>query len=114
MSHSSLELLATLGARDDRPARRHSHAGMVFSDMTGASSEFKVLKPVVVLDFIDVVHVLVGSERAPKMALHDDTMFQQVDAVACELNVAVFANSSSDVPVAALTRAETHHASGSA
>jgi len=32
---------------------------MVLSDVPGASSELKVLKPVVVLAFVDVVYVLV-------------------------------------------------------
>jgi hypothetical protein len=81
---------------------------MVVGDMTGASSEFKILKAVVVLDFVDVVDVFIGSESAAKMALHDDTMLKHVDSTARELYVAIFADSSGDVSVAALTRAEAH------
>lgn len=82
--------------------------------MIGASSEFKILKPVVVLDAVDVVDVVVGSESAPKMLFHDEAMFESVDACAGELNVAVFADTSSDEATAASARAETHVAAGCA
>ena len=83
---------------------------MVSGDVSGASSEFKVLNAVVVLDLIDVVDVLVGRESAPNMALHDETMLQNVEPASGELNVSVVPDSSGDVAVAASARAETHHA----
>lgn len=83
---------------------------MVVCDVIGASSEFKVLKAVVVFDAVEVVDVVIGAESAAKMALHDLAMFQDVEASAGELNVAVSSDASGDVPSAALTRAETHHA----
>ena len=55
---------------------------MVVCDVTGPSSEFKVLKAVVVLDLVEVVDVLIGAESAAKMALHDEAMLKDVDAVA--------------------------------
>jgi len=108
LAHSSLELDATLGAGDDGPPRRHPHLGMVVCDVIGPSSEFKVLKAVVVLDAVDVVDVLVLAESAPNVALHDEAMFEDVEASAGELNVAVWSDASGDVSSAALTRAETH------
>ena len=89
LAHSSLELDATLGAGDDGPPRRHPHLGMVVCDVIGPSSEFKVLKAVVVLDAVDVVDVLVLAESAPNVAFHDEAMFEDVEASAGELNVAV-------------------------
>jgi hypothetical protein len=85
---------------------------MVVCDVSGASSEFKILKPVVVLDLVEVVDVLVGSESAAKMALHDEAMLKDVDASSGELYVAVGADLSGDVAVAAAARAEAHHPSG--
>jgi hypothetical protein len=85
---------------------------MVVCDVIGASSDFKVLKPVVVLDSVDVVDVLVAVERASKMALHDVAMLKHVEAAACELDVSVFADSASNESIAALARAEAHVASG--
>ena len=79
-------------------------------DVTGPSSEFKVLKAVVVLDLVEVVDVLIGAESAAKMALHDEAMLKDVDAVAGELYVAVSSYPSRDVSRATLTRAEAHHA----
>ena len=79
-------------------------------DVIGASSEFKVLKAVVVLDAVEVVDILISPESAAKMPLHDEAMFEDVDAAACELNVAVASHPWRDVSRAALTRAETHHA----
>jgi hypothetical protein len=81
---------------------------MVVGDVSGASSEFKVLKAVVVLDAVEVVDVVVESERAAKMAFHDPTMLEDVEASSGELNVPVLAGSSGDVPRAAVTRAEAH------
>ena len=49
-------------------------------DVIGPSSEFKVLKAVVVLDAVEVVDVLVLAESAPKVALHDEAMFEDVEA----------------------------------
>lgn len=85
---------------------------MVLGDVSGARSELKVVKAVVVLDFIEVVDVLVGSESAPKMLLHDEAMLEDVEAVAGELHVPVSANPPGDVAVAAVTRAETHVPAG--
>jgi hypothetical protein len=81
---------------------------MVVGDVSGASSEFKVLKAVVVLDAVEVVDVVVESERAAKMAFHDPAMLEDVEASSGELNVPVLADSSGDVPRAAVTRAEAH------
>jgi hypothetical protein len=80
--------------------------------MSGASSELKVLKAVVSLVAVDVVNVVVGSESAPNMALHEQTVLQYVEAAPSELNVAVPSDSSGDMPVAARARAETHISSG--
>lgn len=106
--HSSLEVDAALGAVDDDPLVRHPHLGMVVCDVIGPSSELKVLKPVVVLDLVEMVDVLVLPESASKVALHDETMLEDVEASAGELNVAVSSDASGDVSSAALTRAETH------
>ena len=76
--------------------------------MSGARSKFKVLKPVVVLDFVEVVDVFVGAESAPKMALHDEAMLKDVDSVARELNVSVASYFSGDGSIPALTRTEAH------
>jgi hypothetical protein len=82
---------------------------MVVGDMIGASSEFKVCKSVIVLDFVAVVDVFVGAESAAKMLFHDVAMFENVESSAGELNVSVFTDSACDVCVAAFARAETHH-----
>lgn len=114
LAHASLELPPALSALDGAPPRRHSHGGMVVSDVIGASSEFKVLKAVVVLDAVEVVNVLVGSESAAKMAFHDDAMLEHVEASSGELYVAVPTDASGDEAVAALARAEAHVPAGSA
>ena len=111
LAHSSVEVASALVALDDGPPRRHPQGGMVVCDVSGASSEFKVLKAVVVLDAVEVVDIVVGSERAANVALHDEAMLKDVEASACELNVSVSAYPSRDVSIAALTRAEAHHAS---
>ena len=83
---------------------------MVVCDVTGASSEFKILNAVVMLDAVEVVDVLVFPESAPKVTLHDLAMLKDVEASACELNVAVGPDAPGDVSRAAFTRAEAHHA----
>lgn len=87
--------------------------GMMLGDVSGASSEFKVFKAVVVLDAVAVVNVVVGSESASKMAFHDDTMFKHVEASAGDLYVSVGADLSRDVLTTAAARAEAHASSGS-
>ena len=56
---SPLEVAPALDALDGCPTMRHPHRGMVLCDVSGPSSELKVLNAVVVLDFVDVVDVLV-------------------------------------------------------
>lgn len=84
---------------------------MVFGDVSGARSEHKVFKAVVVLDLVEVVHVFVFPESAPKMLFHDVAMLQDVEAASGELNVPVSPDASSDRAIPAFTRAETHVAS---
>jgi hypothetical protein len=112
--HATLEPAPAFGAGDGPPSRRHPHLGMVLGDVTGPSSEFKVRKAVVVLDAVAVVNVVVGAESTPKMALHDVTMFEHVDASPGELNVSVPPDSSGDVLSTAAARAEAHMSSCSA
>ena len=88
-AHSSVESLPALGALDDDPLVRHAHGGMVLGDVSGARSELKVVKAVVVLDLVAVVDVLVRAESAPKMLLHDEAMLEDVEAVAGELHIPV-------------------------
>ncbi len=77
-------------------------------DVSGSSSEFKILDAIIMLDLVSVMDVLVGRENAPKMALHDETMLENVEPSAGDLYVSVFANLPRDVAVAALARTETH------
>ena len=80
----------------------------MIADVTGSSSEFKILKPVVVLDAVNVMDVFVWSESAPKMAFHDDAMLQHIEAIAGKLDVSVFPNASRNVSIATRARAEAH------
>ena len=107
MSQSTLEVLAAMGTGDDRPLRRHPHAGMVLGDVTGDRHEFKVRKAVVSLAFVSVVDLFPASERTPKMLFHDETMLEDVEAASGDLNVTVAPDDSGDVSIAAWTRAET-------
>ena len=103
-----LESFTAFGAWHDCPLRRHPHTGMVVADVICASSEFKVFKTVIVLDSVDVVNVIVGSKIAPNMLCHNLSMLKHVEAIPGDLNVSVFADSSRDVSVPALARAEAH------
>lgn len=101
----ALEQVSAFAAGDDPSGIGVSLGGVVISDVIGASSELKILKPVIVLDLVDVVNVLVGSELASQMLLHDEAMLENIEAVSGELNVAVAANSPVDDSVAALAAA---------
>ena len=104
----SLELLSALVAFDGCPFRRHSHGGMVVADVICPSSEFKVFKTVIVLDSVDVVNVIVGSEIAPNMLCHNFSMFKYVEAISGDLNVPVAPYLSGDCSVSAFARTEAH------
>jgi hypothetical protein len=84
---------------------------MVVCDVSGASSELKILKPVVMLDSVEVVDVVVESESAPKMLLHDVAMLKDVEPASSELNVTVPPDFPGDELIAASARAEAHIAS---
>ena len=102
------ELRSTSSASDHGPPTGHPQARVVVCDVIGSSSELKVRKPIVRLVAVDVVDMLVGSERAPKMSFHDDAMLQSVDSSSRELHIAVPSDSSSDEARAARARAEAH------
>jgi len=84
---------------------------MVLGDMSGASSEFKVLKPVVMFDAVDVVDIIVESERPSKMLLHDEAMLKDVKTTSGKLDVSVSPYFSRNAFIAAAARTEPHVAS---
>ena len=62
---------------------------MMLSGAICDSENFKVLKSIVVLDFVSVVNVLPSLQLSANVRLHDDTMFKLV----------FVANSHSDVSI---------------
>lgn len=89
LAHAALESLAALGASDEGPSTRHSHAGMVVADVTGHSDQLKVRKAVVSPVAVEVVDLLMLCESASKMLPHDEAMLKDVDARAGDLDVSV-------------------------
>ena len=65
------------------------HALMMLAGVICDSENFKVLKSVVVLDFVSVVDMLPSLQLSANMRLHDDTM----------LKLVFVADSNSDVPI---------------
>ena len=65
------------------------HAFMMLSGVICDSENFKVLKSIVVFDFVSVVDVLPSLQLSTNARLHDDTM----------LKLVFVANSNSDVSI---------------
>ena len=84
----ALKWLSAVEAFAPNPPGR-LHALMMLPGVICDSENFKVLKSIVVFDFVSMVNVLPSLQLSANVRLHDDTMFKLV----------VVANSNSDVSI---------------